>query len=144
MQEFSNISTIQEQIEYGETTPLSNATLHMKEKFTDKNNRVIVHCATPLITKYWDILQKYVVEVELTEEEFLEYARKPRLLSLDKYDTVELWSAILLINNMVSPVQFNKRKIKMFSLDVLEILEELLILEENNIKLNNAYIESND
>lgn len=144
MQDFSNISTIEEQIDYGMETPLSNSIMHMKEKFKDKNDRVIVHCATPLITKYWDIIQNYVVDVELTEDEFLKYARRPRLLSLDKYETIELWASILLINNMVSPVQFNKRKIKMFTTDILEILEELLILEEGNIKLNEAYIERTD
>ena len=144
MQDFSTISTIGEQIDYGMDTPLSNSIMHMKEKFKDKNDRVIVHCATPLITKYWDIIQNYVVDIELTEEEFLKYARRPRLLSLDKYETIELWASILLINNMVSPVQFNKRKIKMFTTDILEILEELLILEEGNIKLNEAYIERTD
>nr|DAI10035.1 MAG TPA: hypothetical protein [Caudoviricetes sp.] len=144
MQDFSNISTIEEQIDYGMDTPLSNSIMHMKEKFKDKNDRVIVHCATPLITKYWDIIQNYVVDIELTEDEFLKYARRPRLLSLDKYETIELWASILLINNMVSPVQFNKRKIKMFTTDILEILEELLILEEGNIKLNDAYIERTD
>ena len=118
--------------------------MHMKEKFKDKNDRVIIHCATPLITKYWDIIQNYVVDIELTEDEFLKYARRPRLLSLEKYETIELWASILLINNMVSPVQFNKRKIKMFTTDILEILEELLILEEGNIKLNEAYIERTD
>jgi hypothetical protein len=144
MQDFSNISTIEEQIDYGMETPLSNSIMHMKEKFKDKNDRVIIHCATPLITKYWDIIQNYVVDIELTEDEFLKYARRPRLLSLDKYETIELWASILLINNMVSPVQFNKRKIKMFTTDILEILEELLILEEGNIKLNEAYIERTD
>lgn len=144
MQDFSTISTIEEQIEYGTETPLSNSIMHMKEKFKDKNDRIIVHCATPLITKYWDIIQNYVVDIELTEDEFLKYARRPRLLSLDKYETIELWASILLINNMVSPVQFNKRKIKMFTTDILEILEELLILEEGNIKLNEAYIERTD
>lgn len=144
MQDFSNISTIEEQIDYGMDTPLSNSIMHMKEKFKDKNDRVIVHCATPLITKYWDIIQNYVVDIELTEDEFLKYARRPRLLSLEKYETIELWASILLINNMVSPVQFNKRKIKMFTTDILEILEELLILEEGNIKLNDAYIERTD
>ena len=144
MQDFSTISTIEEQIDYGMDTPLSNSIMHMKEKFKDKNDRVIVHCATPLITKYWDIIQNYVVDIELTEDEFLKYARRPRLLSLDKYETIELWASILLINNMVSPVQFNKRKIKMFTTDILEILEELLILEEGNIKLNEAYIERTD
>jgi hypothetical protein len=144
MQDFSNISTIEEQIDYGIETPLSNSIMHMKEKFKDKNDRVIVHCATPLITKYWDIIQNYVVDIELTEDEFLKYARRPRLLSLEKYETIELWASILLINNMVSPVQFNKRKIKMFTTDILEILEELLILEEGNIKLNEAYIERTD
>lgn len=144
MQDFSNISTIEEQIDYGMETPLSNSIMHMKEKFKDKNDRVIIHCATPLITKYWDIVQNYVVDIELTEDEFIKYARRPRLLSLDKYETIELWASILLINNMVSPVQFNKRKIKMFTTDILEILEELLILEEGNIKLNEAYIERTD
>jgi hypothetical protein len=144
MQDFSNISTIEEQIDYGIETPLSNSIMHMKEKFKDKNDRVIVHCATPLITKYWDIIQNYVVDIELTEDEFIKYARRPRLLSLEKYETIELWASILLINNMVSPVQFNKRKIKMFTTDILEILEELLILEEGNIKLNDAYIERTD
>ncbi len=144
MQDFSNISTIEEQIDYGMETPLSNSIMHMKEKFKDKNDRVIIHCATPLITKYWDIIQNYVVDIELTEDEFLKYARRPRLLSLEKYETIELWASILLINNMVSPVQFNKRKIKMFTTDILEILEELLILEEGNIKLNEAYIERTD
>lgn len=144
MQDFGNISTIEEQIDYGMETPLSNSIMHMKEKFKDKNDRVIIHCATPLITKYWDIIQNYVVDIELTEDEFLKYARRPRLLSLEKYETIELWASILLINNMVSPVQFNKRKIKMFTTDILEILEELLILEEGNIKLNEAYIERTD
>lgn len=132
-----NSSYIEDQIELGSKEPVSHSVLHMKAKIIDKYEDKIIHCSMPLVTKYGDLLNPYIEEVEFDEYEFLKYKYKPRLLSLDIYDTPELWSAILLINNMVSVIDFTKRKIKLFKTNIMDIFEEMLILEEDNLRDNN-------
>ena len=66
------------------------------------------------------------------------YKFKPKSLSMDLYGTTELWSAILRINDIISISEFSLKKIRLFTTDILSVLNEVLILEEGNIKENKS------
>lgn len=141
MDSMYEVSSITDHIDYGNQLPVSHRTIHMKAAFIDNNNKAIIHCANNLLNKYSELLDDYIIETTLTDDEFVDYKYKPKSLSLDMYGTTELWSSILAINNMDSVVEFNKKKIKLFRDDILEMLEEILILEEDNIRVNNHDME---
>lgn len=144
MPELYEVSDIQGQVEFGQSLDISHSILHRKTKFKDKYGVDIIHCTLPLLTRYVDLISDYIIDVEMTEEEFKQFRYQPKALSLEHYGTTELWSSILSINNMDSVVEFNKKKLKLFRNDIMDILEEILILEEDNIKDDREYIESQE
>lgn len=141
MDNMYEVSSISDHIDYGNQLPISHRGIHIKAAFIDNSNKAIIHCAHNLLNRYSEIIDDYIIETTLTDDEYIAYKFKPKALSLDTYGTTELWSSILAINHMDSVVEFNKKKLKLFRDDILEILEEILILEEDNIRVNNHEME---
>lgn len=140
MFDITNISTMEQLIEKGMSQPLSHSKLHFHVAFEPKAGEKVIINYTSIIDKYYDFLSKIIVTVELTEEEFFKYKFQPKRLSFEKYGTVELWSSILRINNMTSATQFTNQRIKLFTEDIFDVLNEILILEETEIKENNFLV----
>lgn len=129
-------STIDDIIKYGNSLPISHDKIHLKSSLKDTmGNNVIVNYSS-FVNKYIDFLQPIIVEVTLTDNEYEKYKFQPKFLSFDMYGTTELWSSILLLNNLSSATEFTKKKIKLFTKDIFTFLNEILILEDDNIKDN--------
>lgn len=129
-------SSIEDMIEYGKMLEISHDKLHLKHKIIGSDGNPIIVNYSQLIDKYLDNLTPYIEEVTLSEEEYLKYKFQPKTLSLDIYNTTELWSLILKINNILSVSQFDIKTLKLFTMDIFRVLNEILILEEDNIKTN--------
>ena len=60
-----------------------------------------------------DIKEEYCTMYEMTDDEFIRYKYRPKLLAWDKYKHVELGYILLLLNDMYSVKQFTKKNILM-------------------------------
>jgi hypothetical protein len=131
--EMSNMESL---IKAGKNLDISHEKIHFKAFFIDKENHKIIINYTSLIDKYYDFLKKIIVDYEMTDEEFIKYKFQPKRFCMDMYGTTELWSTLLRINNMVSAIQFTNKKIKAFTQDIFDVLNEILILEDDRLKSN--------
>lgn len=90
-----------------------------------------------ILNDYIDELQEASVTIVMTQEEYLKYSYKPKLLAHDVYGSCELFFIILLINDMCSMKEFNRKKIKMFKPDVLnKYLSAIYNAEYDTLFLN--------
>jgi len=131
-------NTIEDLIKYGNSLDISHDKLHLKASFSDNSNNLIIFNYNSLIEKYKYFLEKYIKTIEFNDTEYEKYKFKPKSLSMDLYGTTELWSAILRINDIISISEFSLKKIRLFTTDILSVLNEVLILEEGNIKENKS------
>ena len=136
IQSIYSCSTIDDLIAYNKTLEISHNKLHLKASFTDNYDNKIIFNYTSLIEKYRYFLQSKIKLIELTDNEYLKYKFKPKMLSADFYGTTELWSSIMRINNLMSITEFTLKKLKLFTSDIMTVLNEILIIEEKNIKEN--------
>lgn len=131
--EMSNMESL---IKAGKNLDISHEKMHLKAFFIDKENNKIIINYTSLIDKYYDFIKKIIIDYEMTDEEFIKYKFQPKRFCMDMYGTTELWSTLLRINNMVSAIQFTNKKIKAFTQDIFDVLNEILILEDDRLKSN--------
>jgi len=129
-------STVAGVAKAGKALELSHATLHLKSSFVDsEGNKVLINYHS-LLDKYNDFLKKIIVPITFTEEEYLMYRFQPKRFCLEYYNTTELWSSILRINFMTSSAQFSNQTINAFTQDIFDVINEIMILEDANIKEN--------
>lgn len=100
--------------------------------FLDKSNDIIM-ITYNILNDYKDEIDDLTVTINLTDDEFLKYCYKPRMLSYDIYGDTEMFFIILFVNNICSAKEFNKRKIKMLR---KSHMEEILSLIYNSEKYN--------
>lgn len=94
----------------------------------------------------YNILQDYIEEliaesswVKLTEDEYIKYKYKPRLLSANLYGTTEYFYVLLMINGMASEKEFDKKVFRIISeYKFKDTLQRIYIAEKNNIDRYNA------
>lgn len=129
-------TTITHIIEAYQYESVTEGSISFKEKI---NGEIIIKFHN-ILSKYNDLMRKYIVEVELTDDEYQRYKCLPNLMSYDLYGTPELGYSILYINNMVSMCEFTKRKIKVFSNSINDVLKELMVLTKEDLDRNHIRI----
>lgn len=97
-----------------------------------------------LLSRYHGALSQYVIEYELSDEEYKKYRYNPTLFCIDCYGTPELWADILYLNNMVSSTEFTKRKLKIFASTIIDACSELIMLAEEDLKANKREVSDED
>ena len=105
------------------------------EKMIADDGDIILTFET-IVSKYMHVLKPFIVDLELTNDELFLYKFQPKRFCLDIYNTMELWSPLLYINNMVSITEFNRKKIKVFTPQILEVMDDLLALLETDLQAN--------
>lgn len=94
-----------------------------------------------VIYDYEEEFKKLSLDVIMTDEEFLKYRFKPKLLAYDLYGSTELYFVILYTNGMYSIKDFNRKDIKLLKKsDMIGILEAIYNAERNYISTNRANI----
>lgn len=133
-----NPSTIQDSIDFHQNENFKHENLYLKTSFYDrKTDTTVIFNFHSLILKYIDIINRdYIKHTELSDIELSEYKYNPKKFCKANYGTEELWSALLLVNNMISIVDFNKSKIKVFTPEITTLIEEIFVLEEREINEN--------
>lgn len=133
-------STIQRLVDYGNGLDISHGKLHTKATFTDSSGDKIIINYMSILDKYRDLINLHTTRVNFTEAEQMKYRYQPKRLSMDLYQTPELWSSILQINNIISTAEFTPKSLLVFTPDIFDVLNEILILEDTYIKENNAQV----
>lgn len=83
-----------------------------------------------ILSNYRDFLEPAVVRTKLSEGELMRYRYSPKWLSEHLYGTTELWSVLLDLNGMLSTLDFNRDKIKIYNQHTFNLyLNEILIME---------------
>lgn len=136
-------STLEEFIEAGNT-----------DERTYNNFSLLFHCnsdpnvvlaSTNIIYDYMDEIKKCVVEVELTDKQYLKYRYKPKLFAYDVYGSTELFFVIMAINGICDIKDFNKKKIKaLYVSDMDALLNNIYNAESSYIKKNRVAFNNNE
>lgn len=137
-------STIQDSIEKAANETLTHSRLFLRATCDVTNSKdIVIFNFNSLVTKYIEEIKKnYIQTVELSDEEQAKYRFNPKGLSYDLYGTTELWSSLLLINNIISQVDFTPSSLYVFKTSILDFFDEVFVLEEGNINDNMQYIEN--
>lgn len=129
---YYNNSTIKSLVDYGKQLTITSVDLHTKAVVTNTKGEKIIVNMNALFERYYDILLDTVETVVLTDEEYMKYRFKPKLLSNDLYGTPELHFILLRLNNMCSVTEFDTNEIKVFGTGLVTTLNEIMIKEYDN------------
>lgn len=125
-------STIKELINNGKHSTLNTDELSLKTVVTNSLNEKFVVNISCVFEKYYELLTDHAVTVTLTNEEYLRYRFKPRMLSKDLYGTYDLHYLLLKLNNITSVIYFDFTELKVFKPEIISLLNEIQVLEEEN------------
>lgn len=125
-------STIKELINNGKHSTLNTDELSLKTIVINSLNEKFVVNINCVFEKYYELLTDHAVTVTLTNEEYLRYRFKPRMLSKDLYGTYDLHYLLLKLNNITSVIYFDFTELKVFKPEIISLLNEIQILEEEN------------
>lgn len=125
-------TTIEELINWGKTQEISYRNLHGEVYINNlSNNEVIRIPLNSVMGEYRYFLEPYTIEIIMSDDELYLYQYKPKSLSFKLYGTTELWSTLLMINNCISKIDFDKKKIKVLDPKRIKaFINEVLILEK--------------
>ena len=128
-------SSMTEQIEQINDMEISYRTLHPDVFLHDKqSDRTIRIPYSSLTNKYKNFLWKTIIEYPLTLKEQEKYKCRPKLLSMDLYDTPEFWNDLLILNYFVSIVDFKPKKLRCYDpFKYKKVLNEIMIIEEGTL-----------
>lgn len=99
----------------------------------------VQHLDHNLVEDYLKELESSCVSLELSNEELSRYKYNPDLLAYDIYGSVQLDFIILLLNDMIDPKDFDKRKLKLpYSSTLSAFLNTLYSKESKYINQNRA------
>ena len=99
----------------------------------------VQHLDHNLVEDYLKELEATCVTLELSNEEMSRYRYNPDLLAYDIYGSVQLDFIILLLNDMIDPKDFDRKKLKLpYASSVSIFLNTLYSKESNYINENRA------
>lgn len=97
-----------------------------------------------IIYDYMKELKSKCVELEFTDEDFIEYRYNPKKFAYRIYGHAELYFVVLALNNMCSFKDFNKRKIKvLYRYDLNDLLNQIYSAESKYISKNRNKFKNN-
>lgn len=112
-------------------------------KYQTEQSKIIVPMQS-LIQKYRGAFRKYIVEYEMTDTEFERWKYNPKRMCKEMYGTPELWTEILFINHMVGITEFKKQTVKLYTLGIIDAINELLMIYKMDIADNRVSLEEDD
>lgn len=132
----NNVATVSETAEAGKQLELPFEKFFLKNTLqVDSSNSIIINHRC-ILDEYWDEILKDVKQAELTDKDYELYRYKPKKFCYDFYGCTDLWFLLLKINNMVSVIDFDKKKINIFSDNIFTTLNLILTMEEEKYQEN--------
>ena len=129
---YNNTSTIKAMIQNGKEEKMTSNQLSLKTVITNSSGQKFVVNLFNLFEKYYDILLDNTVTVVLTEDEYLKYRFKPKLLSKDLYGSKDLYYLLIRLNNIYTVIEFDFKEVKVFDTNIVSLLNEIMVLESEN------------
>lgn len=137
-------ATIEEFIDMKETDDITYSQFSILVKCIGENS-VVQYAQDNIIYDYLDELNESAVEYEMTDDEFVKYRCKPKLLAYDLYGSTEIYFVIMALNGMCNIKDFNKRKLKLlYRSRLLELLNEIYSAESEYIKYNRLHLDDEE
>lgn len=130
--EIKDSYTIEDNISNGSTSVINYYNTSILQKIGD-----IEYASDNIINDYLEELIDNSTTVELSDLEFIKYIFRPDLLSYDVYGTMDFDFVILAINGICDPKDFDRKKIKLPSSDILDVLLNYIYNAENDYILKN-------
>lgn len=133
--------SVDAEIEAGKDLYISEDTMSYKEKIPmqESEDNIIIRFHN-IITQHIDALKDYITDLEFDDDEYYNYLYQPKLFCYEAYGTPELATSILYINNMTSATEFNKKKLKVFTTDIIDAINELFSILEEDLEDNRATV----
>ena len=136
MLSITRASTVSKVVAEGKLLELPFEKFFLKNTLTvNEGNQIIVNQKC-ILDEYWDEILKISKVVTLSDKEYEEYRFKPKKFCFDFYGCTDLWFILLRLNNMVSVIDFDKKKIRIFTNEIFTILNLILTLEEEKYQKN--------
>ena len=133
-------ATVEEFISMGDTDDITYAKFSILVKCIGENS-IVQYAQDNIIYDYLDELKQDAVEYELTDDEYVKYRYKPKLLAYDLYGSTEIYFVIMALNGMCNIKDFNKRKLKLlYRSRMMELLNEIYSAEADYISYNRAHL----
>jgi hypothetical protein len=125
-------TTVSEQIQNAVNAEVSYRKLHEHAIVVNNQSGDTIRISiTSILDRYRFILDEYIYQYTIPEDEFVRYRFNPKMLSYDLYDTTEYWFLLLAINNCVSKIDFTNNTVKIIDpKSISEFVNEVMILED--------------
>lgn len=137
-------ATVEDFIEMGASDEMTYKNFSVLVNFIGKGS-VVEYTQDNVIYDYMDELLEKSVVLELSDNDFVKYRYKPKLLSYDIYGTTELYFVIMALNGMCNIKDFNKRKLKLlYKSDLISMLNEIYSAESDYLLYNRKHIQNSN
>ncbi len=108
------------------------------------NDDRIIYSSDNSIYTYLPELKNATVWYTFSDEEYLKYKFRPKLLAYDIYGATELYFIILAVNDMCNIKDFKKHKIRLFfKSDLNDLLSQITSAEKYRLSLNRKILNEN-
>lgn len=124
-------------IEAGQALPFSRDKVMFKVR-----EKGVIYPHNTIINRYSAVFNRFIITKEFSDDEMLKYIYQPKRFCSDYYGTPELWGELLYLNGMVSQMEFNKTRIKVYARVVLDAIEELRAVYRNELNENEEEVGS--
>ena len=124
----------------GDTDDITYANFSILVKCIGENS-IVQYAQDNIIYDYLPELNERTVTLTMTDNEFIKYRYKPKLLAYDLYGSTEVYFVIMALNGMCNIKDFNKKKLKLlYKSDLLELLNEIYSAESGYILYNRVHL----
>ena len=133
-------STVEEFINAGISDEMTYNNFSILFRSSQQDN--IILSANNIIYDYMDEIKPYIVNVSLSEEEYIKYRYKPKLFAYDIYGSTELFFVVMAVNGIYDIKDFNRRNIKaLYKKQLFELLNQMYNAESGYIQKNRSDLE---
>lgn len=120
---------LNELIYLGKNGELNPATSYYVNRIDD-----MIIPTSSVFESYMDFLIPLTVVVRLNEKEYYRYIYRPKLLSKDIYNTVELSQLLLRLNRLQSSMDFTLREVRILLPEHLQTLNKIFIMNKDALQ----------
>lgn len=111
----------------------------------NRNDFYKIATSNIFLFKYRDLLETNKFLVTLNSNAQKKYMFRPKTMSLDLYGMIDLWYLLMVINDIIDIMNFNKEELYVYDPTKINLLNRILFKEKNRIldnKINTPLVET--